>query len=980
MHFRNMVHNFPFSLQHHYALNEMWNCRIVCLMMCFWLKLVSAQDPYAISITEVNGLSSNHVYDILQDSKGFMWFATDRGLCRYDGFQFVSFRNKEQLSKSGSNISEDRYGRIWYLNFDGYLLYIENGTLHSLRQNEPIGFVNYAIHDNDLLVIQKHGVDVFDLKTLKIKRKVKHDFRTNYLVGIQVVPDGLLFLGEKCSLMRWNWSWETLHVKRDKRSLPPNLPAIGADGSVFLCFKFEMDNGVYVFDGGDFKRKFRFTTSSSVQSLSATSNAVWACTINGAFSYDWKGNPLNNGHAYFPNQSISKVFEDREHNLWVSSTANGVWLIANKDVSLYHIPDTPGFFIQDGNRTKLVNTKGAFWEFIGSNWVKTTKLDGYNERIERLFYDPVSKTIATSSKSFDLWDYSNKRLKSLIIAVKDFQRLDDRYFLVASSGICGVYENNPKAKSSWSRYFKEFPKHTEFTGLIDLMEGVRVKSICLCDEYGTFYFSTNIGVFCFKKGKITPVFLHGKKIYLNQLVWFDGKVTGLDDNGELFLIEQGRIHEMNVDLPAVRLDKMKLVGSNLFLIGDRNVFRVEKSFRKIKKLDLNLESSDLVDITETSKHIFVATATGVLTFNKRNMTKRQVIPKLELLSIRVNDLPLNDDELMALSYHQNYVEISYAILNFSRGNEFPLHYRINGAPWKLASDQSRQLTFASLEPGSYSVDFMIEGKICKTVRFHIESPWWKNAWFYLIGVLLLSGTMFFSFRRRVKRIQKKNELMTEKILLEKSLKETMLKSVKAQMNPHFFYNSLNTIQSFIFEDDKRNASTYLAKFSTLSRMILEMSEMELVTLDMECRAIRLYMDLEEVRFTEDFTFEFTIDPSLSTEAIRIPPMLIQPYLENAVKHGLLHKKGHKSLRLTIDLSGEKKLKITISDNGIGRFKSAEINQNRHVHHRSFATNANEQRLRLLQRDQDSPTVVYHDLVDEQNESLGTTVEIYIPYE
>jgi ligand-binding sensor domain-containing protein len=117
----------------------------VILVFSLYATLCSAQDPYSITIDKSKGLPSNAVYYMLQDSKGFIWFATDEGLCRYDGFAFKTYSSAEQTSKSGSEISEDNYGRIWYENFDGYLYYVENDSLKSFNQNPPEGYFPFGM-------------------------------------------------------------------------------------------------------------------------------------------------------------------------------------------------------------------------------------------------------------------------------------------------------------------------------------------------------------------------------------------------------------------------------------------------------------------------------------------------------------------------------------------------------------------------------------------------------------------------------------------------------------------------------------------------------------------------------------------------------------------------------------------------------------------------------------------------------------------
>lgn len=202
-------------------------------------------------------------------------------------------------------------------------------------------------------------------------------------------------------------------------------------------------------------------------------------------------------------------------------------------------------------------------------------------------------------------------------------------------------------------------------------------------------------------------------------------------------------------------------------------------------------------------------------------------------------------------------------------------------------------------------------------------------------------------------------------------------SIKAQMNPHFFFNALNTLQSFIFSDDKRNAANYLGHFSRLMRMILEMSEKESISLAEEIEALQLYLSLEKTRFSEDFVYHFTIEQGLPVHQIQIPSMIIQPYIENAIKHGLLHKKNNRVLNISIEKQQENLL-ITIDDNGIGRKKAEELKQIKQKKHESFASKANQKRIELLNKEHQHIGLKYVDKIGKNGEAEGTTVIICLP--
>lgn len=231
--------------------------------------------------------------------------------------------------------------------------------------------------------------------------------------------------------------------------------------------------------------------------------------------------------------------------------------------------------------------------------------------------------------------------------------------------------------------------------------------------------------------------------------------------------------------------------------------------------------------------------------------------------------------------------------------------------------------------------------------------------------------------QRYEAEKRESELREMKIRQQQSeleRSESELKAIKAQMNPHFIFNALNSIQEMFFIGDKRLANEHLGKFSQLTREILRASGRPYISLSEERDMLTKYMELEGLRFERDFTFAITIHDEDAADDILLPPMLIQPYIENSIRHGLLHRAGEK--RISVDFlfdEGKRLLSCTIQDNGIGRKAAAEINSRRGHLHESFATSANAKRLELLnQNREDKIGVAYEDLSD------GTKVSILIP--
>jgi LytS/YehU family sensor histidine kinase len=245
-------------------------------------------------------------------------------------------------------------------------------------------------------------------------------------------------------------------------------------------------------------------------------------------------------------------------------------------------------------------------------------------------------------------------------------------------------------------------------------------------------------------------------------------------------------------------------------------------------------------------------------------------------------------------------------------------------------------------------------------------------------ILLLLLLAYSVFRWQLKKTKRENQLILDKINLEKDLNESKLIAIKSQMNPHFFYNALNTIQSFILSNDKKQALTYLAKFSALTRKILVMTEKENISIAEEVKTLKLYLDIEKARFEENFNYEINISENIDSENTKIPSMLLQVYIENALKHGLLHKKGLKYLEIKFSENQENIL-IEIIDNGIGREKSSALNAIKKKNHTSFATRAMKNRIDLLNSNKkEKMKIEIIDVYNQKDQSSGTKVSIKIP--
>jgi tetratricopeptide (TPR) repeat protein len=277
-----------------------------------------------------------------------------------------------------------------------------------------------------------------------------------------------------------------------------------------------------------------------------------------------------------------------------------------------------------------------------------------------------------------------------------------------------------------------------------------------------------------------------------------------------------------------------------------------------------------------------------------------------------------------------------------------------------------------------------------TQETRIENLKRRELWLYTIialAVLLITGGGFL-YRYRTQQFRLKNELVREKAEQERkdteyrrALSDLTFAALRSQMNPHFLFNTLNTIHGFIQTNDRKLAGHYLMMFSQMMRMILDHSRKQSISLREEIELTQMYLELEKARFGAQLDVTVEIDDQLSMDEIDIPPMLVQPYAENAVKHGLFHLAGEKRLNIRVQAADDAAyVDIFIDDNGIGRLQSEKINGSRTKHH-SFANGANEKRIEILNRIQDRRIAL--DVIDKKNRDgspSGTMVHLRIPHQ
>ncbi len=373
---------------------------------------------------------------------------------------------------------------------------------------------------------------------------------------------------------------------------------------------------------------------------------------------------------------------------------------------------------------------------------------------------------------------------------------------------------------------------------------------------------------------------------------------------------------------------------------------------------------------------------------------------------KLAELYLNKNNLSKAKPYLNYLEENVSIIKDP--GTLRNYYRVQGQHYAQRNDfekvqeyykkamafsdtlaaQEKNKTILELETQYETEKHKREKEQAILNEKHAKEIAAKNRRLFLLAlaaaILLLLAAGFYIYQQRLKKRAELAELKLNeaenKLVLERKLNDAEMKALKSQMNPHFLFNAFNSIQEYIIMNNRELASDYLGKFADLMRMYLDHSREKYISLEEEIEATKLYLELEKIRFEEKLNYEINLADDVNKSKIPIPPMLIQPFIENSLKHGLLHRKEDRQLSISYKREKDNLLCI-VEDNGIGRKQSALLNAKKIKKHKSFATSATENRIDLLNIGRDKKiSMKILDLINANQEAAGTKVILTIPIE
>jgi two-component sensor histidine kinase len=425
----------------------------------------------------------------------------------------------------------------------------------------------------------------------------------------------------------------------------------------------------------------------------------------------------------------------------------------------------------------------------------------------------------------------------------------------------------------------------------------------------------------------------------------------------------------------------------IWIGADDGLYHLNVKGNKLEWFDIwdniqnkRLNSNSLLE--SRTGYVFIGGFNGLNYFDPEKIESREEKLNVSITAVRINQ----DDSLfmlqhqpLQLTWKQNSFEFQFVTAYFRNPQKLIYRYRLVGldSGWTL-NGRNNRVRFSSLPPGQYtftvaaSLDGVTWYETSRPFAFEIMRPFWKQLWFIGLCVVVTGLLSYWLIKRRVTAIRRQTALREQ-------FAEMEMKALRAQMNPHFIFNCLNSINRYIVKSDNATASLYLTRFSKLIRLILDNSNSKKVLLSNELEALKLYIEMERIRFDEKFEYHINLGEEVNADSVEVPSLIIQPYVENAIWHGLLHKETSGSLWVHVNMLDDNMLECVVEDNGIGREKARDFRSKSATSKKSLGMKLTEDRIAVLnQYAQTSASVEIIDLVDGDHKAAGTRVVIKIP--
>lgn len=941
-----------------------------------------AQSRFALQIDNIKDLPHEYLYDLKQDADGFLWITSEDGLVRFDGSTCVKYSNTKMSSQAGSYINFDYKNRPWYCNFDGQFFYVDNDSLILADLPDNNG-LNFKIKSDSLFYFHKDSLILYDIKKDKLHRIAQLS-----VVGAATFNEDFLqlYIFVDNAIALFDYSGNEIGQYRFDEVIFPYIMKVKNE----YLYAGHKNNSIFIknYNNGSPFILAEFPINTQIQNVVLSNDKIHICTKNGMLIYNTKTKLTDH---FLPLISVTNYFNDSYYNEWVSSTS-GLYLLSGSRSYFEYELANPFFQFHHIDSTIFLSDENGHILYFDKNKNKPVSVyqNPSKERIYSIIKSPnpdfsnqlsnaESYPIISHQFSFEGDTYFICRP-----SIKSTQILDHKYIAVAISGVVGLFRyGHSEVYSLWDHMYRDNYVADNKSEISPMYSSVRGKHVAYNRNNLSVYFGTNIGIYATDSLSNKEILYQGNKIYTKKIISLSNAVLLLNNNGQVFIINSNNeIEKLSLWTEDYPIIDMVHRNGELIFWNKYNIYKCHESdinahtpLAEYEKINTGILPSRFSSLTFDEHSLYLIYKNKLITLPIHSeISKHEPVFYFEYFIM--DEHKIFDEKTIELSSINNNIAIKYSITDFNQSIS-EMAYRLNKGTWNSVPLSERLLKFDALAAGNYEVEFSVNGKIQAIQLFiSVPKPWYNQLWFYVSILAASVLIVILYYRYIIKNHKKENLLLLEKTQLQNDLRQSLLSSIKSQMNPHFLFNALNTIQSYIITEDKDKASTYLSKYSRLTRKILEMSDSEFITLESEIEAIVLYIDLEIMRFP-DIKYNIDVQKNINIHNSYLPSMIIQPFVENAIKHGLLHKIGDKKLSIDITQK-DQDLTVVIRDNGIGRQNSEALNKAKNKNHNSFATQANLKRVELLNLNRKDIMWYYNDLKDNFGNSLGTEIVLTIP--
>ncbi|XZF13664.1 sensor histidine kinase [Chitinophagaceae bacterium MMS25-I14] len=943
---------------------------VLFVMLVIMSSHACAQERLLPHFTYKNGLPSDRIYYIRQDSRGFIWFCTDQGISRYDGHEFRNFTSADGLPDNEIfKVEEDEYHHLWLNCYNKKTCFLYDEKIYDLSH-----YPGYVTGNLDWV----RCVSLGDTKGKQMfsRRNVMAAITKYRSAG--KLPDINSFIFIQGDAVYFVTGRSVFRYKNGTIRIVCHMEGaitgfFHSDGHLYL-FK--------LFDGSSYMQEMQ-PAGDTLRSVSCqkipfkvycavryNDSLVAMGTDKGAIFFR-DVTRLDTTGVLLPGVVVNTLEKDMDGNLWMGTLTDGAFVLNHSASSLFSRKsglnnDHTMSACYTSSGYLVAGAENGIVSIIKSGIIKTIALTvaDNSDRVYRLREKNRDTVIACTDNGLYAIDLRKAAASLLVkeVSVKSCFADGNNYFAATSIG--GIYYKGG-TPAAIPRYIWRMRTTAVAPG-----------------KSKTIWLGTLDGVWIYKDGQINK-FCRDSVLSHSRIT----DVVATVKNTVAISTHQNGIYLYSGD-NLLHITEQQGLSSNICnrLFADRygNIWVcTNKGLAEIILSGAGytithffqsdgLPDYGINDVAVYGDTVYVATTDGVVVFNARKNIQKIPV-RTYITSVQLKDTILHSSQA-TLNYKQNDIRINYTGISFTDNKNIVYRYTFSGLNTDTFTTTLNSIHFNSLAPGSYTFTVSANMKngiagIPASFSFVIAPPFWKTPWFILLEIVTFFSGTYVVYRERIKTIQRKE---TEKALRHQHIAELEMQALRAQINPHFIFNAFSSIQHYYSMNDERSANRYMTAFARLIRSSLTHAADHWISLSDEINMLDNYISLEQMRLEYSFTYEITA-PSPGHE-IRIPAMLIQPYVENAINHGLRHLKDRAG-KLDIIFSEMKEhLVCIIDDNGIG-FARAAIIQNKANSHKSMG-------MRITQRRIDTINQLYQVHIEAQtfhkDNDGGTKVVIMIP--